>query len=151
MKALQSLMSPKTFLSMETLAVESLNEIYLDQSLSTLFRNCLDLCVSSEVAKFAEDTQLIWVAIEKSPQRISPHRWKWATKCQTKFKAGKVVYISVKNPNFTYMLMESNVVERDLEIAVDSSFKVCTQCSEGVKKANSILATFKGIKARRPA
>ena len=56
-----------------------------------------------------------------------------------------------KKPNFKYNLMGSELAvtdqERDLEVVVDSSMKMSTQCAAAVKKANSMLGIIrKGIK-----
>lgn len=55
-----------------------------------------------------------------------------------------------KYPKFIYMLMESELVdtemERDLEVVVENSLKMSTLCMVAVKRANSTLEIIiKGI------
>ena len=124
--------------------------------LFNLFINDMESGLSSEVAKFADDTKLFRVVktrrdceeLQKDLSKLE----EWAAKWQMRFNVGKckVMHIGAKNPNFKYRLTGSELSvtdqERDLGVLVDSSMKVSTQCAAAVKKANSMLGIIrKGI------
>ena len=127
--------------------------------LFNLFINDLETGISSEVAKFADDTKLFRVVKTKRDceelQKDLSKLGEWAEKWQMRFnvKKCKVMHIGAKNQNFTYRLMGSELSvtaqERDLGVLVDNSMKVSTQCAAAIRKANSMLGVIKkGVENR---
>lgn len=74
--------------------------------------------LSSDVAQFADVIKLF--------RMVNCDLSEWAVKCQVRFAVSKFEVMCTgekKNPNFTYSLMESNLMsdqERDLGVVVDS-------------------------------
>ena len=124
-------------------------ESVLGPILFNLFINDLELGVSGEVGKFADDTKFFQVV---KTQRDFCKLGEWASKWQLQFSVSKckVMHVGAKRPNFKSKLMGSELVvtkqERDLGTVVGSSMKMSTQCVATVKKANSMLGIIrKGI------
>ncbi|CAM4652894.1 unnamed protein product [Caretta caretta] len=121
--------------------------------LFNLFINDLEKGVNSEVAKFADDTELLKIVKTKAdceePQKDLTKLSDWATKREIKFNVDKrkVMHIGKNNPNYTYNMMRANLAttnqERDLGVIVDSSLKTSTQCAAAVKKAHRMLGIIK--------
>ncbi|CAM4577882.1 unnamed protein product [Lepidochelys olivacea] len=121
--------------------------------LFNIFINDLEKGVNSEVAKFADETELLKIVktqadceeLQKDLSKLSD----WATKWQMKFNVDKckVMHIGKHNPNYTYKMMGSKLAvttqKRDLGITVDSSLKTSTQCAAEVKKVNRMLGIIK--------
>ncbi|CAM5165119.1 unnamed protein product [Natator depressus] len=113
--------------------------------LFNLFINDLEKGVNREVAKFADDTNLLKIVKTKADceelQKDLTKLSDWATKWQMKFNVDKckVMHIGKNNLHYTYNMMGANLAttnqEKDLGVIVDSSLKTSTQCAAAVKKS----------------
>ena len=128
----------------------------LGPMLFNLFINDLELGLSSEVAKFADDTKLFRVVKAREDcealQRDLSRLEEWASMWQMRFNVAKckVMHIGTKNPKYKYKLMGSELAEtdqeRDLGVMIDNSLKTSAQCATAIKKANAMLGVIrKGI------
>ena len=93
----------------------------LQPMLFNLFINDLETGISSEVAKFADDTKHFQVVrIRRDCEELQKDLFKlgeWAVKWQMRFsiRKCKVMHIGAKNQNFSYQLMGSNGRQKSLE------------------------------------
>ncbi|XP_030051022.1 uncharacterized protein LOC115464802, partial [Microcaecilia unicolor] len=127
--------------------------------LFNVFINDLEMGITSEVIKFADDTKLFRVVKSQEEcerlQEDLARLGEWACKWQMKFNVDKckVMHVGKRNPNYSYVLQGSTLgvtdQERDLGVVVDDTLKPSAQCAAAARKANRMLGVIrKGMESR---
>ena len=121
----------------------------LGPCLFLIYINDIDLNISGEMLKFADDTKVI-CAIEKEEngatlQADLDKLLDWSNKWQMQFNLEKckVMHFGYNNPCLEYTMGEAKLTvtksEKDLGVVIDSTLKPAAHIANCVKKANQML------------
>ena len=114
-----------------------------------IFINDLDLGVTGDILKFADDTKLLGrveneagsVSLQDDLNRLM----NWSTTWQMQFNASKckVMHIGNRNPKYSYSMnqhvLEETSKERDLGYIMSSDAKPSFHCHQAYSRANRML------------
>ena len=121
----------------------------LGPCLFLIYINDIDLNISGEMLKFADDTKVI-CPIEKEEngatlQADLDKLLDWSNKWQMQFNLEKckVMHFGYNNPCLEHTMGEAKLTvaksEKDLGVVIDSTLKPAAHIAKCVKKANQIL------------
>jgi ribonuclease P/MRP protein subunit RPP40 len=114
-----------------------------------IYINDIDIGISSQILKFADDTKAVRkIGSESDAQALQQdlhNMFAWSQEWLMLFNVAKckVLHIGRNNPRYEYEMngvkLEAVEEERDLGVSVSSSLKSASHCSTASKKANRAL------------